>query len=184
MMHTLWHRTGPIRSLALLSLFGLALVVSGCGGASKPAATPAPAAKNVALMVDTVLGSTNVPDDQVTNRSCVQTNRFPHGGQIVWRARVMDPVTGNYLDDKAVSKIQVKLANGNTMDMKYGAHPKTSQNFFWTTSWIIPADAPTGTLGWSATATTADGRTGQFDEIKSATSQMTITDEVFKPKQG
>jgi hypothetical protein len=171
------------RSLAILSLFLVPIIISACGS-SKPAATPVPAATNVSVMADTVMGSTNVPDAQTTERSCVMTNRFPKNSQIVWRVRIMDPVTGDLMDDKAVSKVQTKLANGMTLDLKYAAHPKTSQNFFWTVSWIVPLNQPTGTLGWSILATTGDGRTGAFQEIKSATSLMTITDEIFAPKQG
>jgi hypothetical protein len=170
-------------SLVILSLFLVPIVISACGS-STPTATPVPAAKNVSVLADTVMGSTNVPDAQTADRSCVMTNRFPRNSQIVWRVRVMDPVTGDLMDDKAVSKLQTKLTNGMTLDLKYAAHPKTSQNFFWTVSWIVPLNQPTGTLGWSILATTTDGRAGQFQEIKSATSQMTITDEVFAPKQG
>jgi hypothetical protein len=75
------------------------------------------------------------------------TNRFPKNAQVVWRVRIVDPVTGDLMDDKSVKTLQTKLANGMTLDLKYAAHPKTSQNFFWTVSWIVPLSQPTAVPG-------------------------------------
>ena len=173
-------RLAMTRSLAILASFALPIMFAACGGSTAPASTPAPAAKNVVVVADTVLSSDNVPPAQAQDRACVQTNRFPKNSIIVWRARVVDPVTGNLMDDKGVSKLQVKLANEKVLDMKYGAHPKTSQEFYWTVSWNVPMDQPTGTLGWTISATTGDGRTGEFKPLNVATTLLTITDETFQ----
>lgn len=185
MRHIILRRLALTRGLAILAMFTLPIVLVACGGTTAPAATSAPVgAKNLILSMDTVLGSANVPQAQVAERSCILNNRYPKNSQIVWRARVYDPKTGDLMDDKTISTLQVKLANETVVSMKYGAHPKGGQEFYWTGSWTVPMDQPTGTLGYSVAATASDGRTGEFTQLNVPTSLMTITDEVFPVKQG
>lgn len=186
MKHMVWRTGIAKRSLAILSMLALLAVVSACGG-STPTSTPQPpaAAKNLILAMDTIQGSANMPDDAKYKAawSCVQTNRIPKNGQVVFRVRVYDPKTGDLMDDKSLSGIQIKLANGTTIDAKYGAHPKGGTEFFWTGSWIVPATTPTGTLNYTLTATSTDGRTGQWTPISVATTTLQVTDEVLPVKQ-
>jgi len=170
----------PFRT-GLVGLVPLALLLAACGSeaAQAPAPAASAAANTVFISADVVQGSTNIPAAQAPLLACVGSSRFARNSQIVWRSRVSDPVTGNLLDDKGVSKMTVKLATGKNLDAVYGLHPKNTGEGFWTASWIIPKDQPTGTLNYSITATTTDGRTGEFKPFSTATSLPAIIDQVL-----
>ncbi len=168
------------KSLAL-GLLPLALLLAACGGSagsSAPAAA-APTVKTLFISADVVQGSTNVPKDLVALNSCVLSSRFPRNSQMVWRSRVFDPATGNLMDDKAISKVTVSVVGGKSLDAVYGLHPKTTGEGFWTASWIVPKDQPTGTLKYSIAATAIDGRTGEFQPFSTAASLPSILDQVL-----
>ncbi len=173
---THWRR----RLIWLLATLTLALPLLSCQPAATTQAAAPPATAKLFLSVDTVEGSTNVPKDQAASRSCVLSNRFPRNSQIVWRARVFDPKTGNLMDDKAISKVQISLGNGKTIDMRYAPHPKDPPGeSYWTGSWIVPKDNATGTLKYTITATSGDGRTGSFEPFNVASSLLQVTDEML-----
>ncbi len=107
-------------------------------------------------------------------------NQFPRNSEIVWRARVMAP-DGSQLDDTQLESVVVELADGQTLEMRYGDHPRDNPtDQFWTTSFDIPADYPTGTIDYEIVATDADGRTGTYKPFNVAPSLLTITDEVLE----
>jgi hypothetical protein len=166
---------------ALLGFVPLALLLSACGGSSENAATAAvpAAAKTLFISADVVQGSVNVPKDQAALFSCVNSSRFARNSQIVWRARISDPATGNLLDGAAVTKATVKLANGKDLDMVYGLHPKDTGEGYWTSSWMIPKDQATGTLKYSISVTGADGRTGTFEPFSVASALPSVLDQVL-----
>lgn len=175
-MGSSWRR----RFIGLLAILVLAMPLLSCQSAAPTQAAAPATTANLFLMVDTVQGSTNVPTAQAAARSCVLNNRFARNSQIVWRARVYDPKTGKLMDDKALSSVQIKLANGKTVDMKYGAHPKSPPGeSYWTGSWIVPKDNATGTLNYTVSATATDGRAGSFAPFNVAPSLLSITDEVL-----
>ncbi|MHB1415533.1 MAG: hypothetical protein ACYC1C_09785 [Chloroflexota bacterium] len=173
----------PILALALLALTTAcqSAAASTSGDQATPAAAQgAPAASNLFLMVDTVQGSTNLPADAKATQSCVLNNRFPRNSQVVWRGRVFDPQTGELMDDKALSKVEIQLGNGQMIAMHYGSHPKDPPGeAYWTGSWVIPTDQATGTLDYKVVAESADGRTGDFEPFQVPTSLLTVTDEVL-----
>ena len=172
--------------LPIVLLLGVGFLVAACGGsgnaASSTKATQATSAvaQNVMISADIVQGSKNIPADQKADKSCVLSSRFPRNSEMVWRARIVDPTTGDLMDASVLDKVQIQLANGQTIDMKYGAHPKTPPNeYYWTGSWEVPKDAPTGTLGYTIVATAKDGRTGEYKPIALAASLPAITDVVY-----
>ena len=146
----------------------VALIAVACAGA--PAAAPT-------LIVDanTVSGSAGAPN---VAGACVLTSRFKPGNSIVWRVKVYDPVTGKTMDDKVIKSIEVKLPDGQAFLAKYGGHPggasATPTDYFWTTAWVVPDSYPTGSLAFTITATSTDGRTGKFTEFNVAPSLLTI----------
>lgn len=136
---------------------------------------------NLTISADTVIGPTNIPEQERAGSVCVLKNRFPRNSEIVWRARVMNP-NGEELDDEALESVEVQLADGQTFDMRYGPHPQDDPtDFFWTTSFEVPADYPTGTLDYEIVATAANGATGTFEPFEVTPSLLTITDEVLEP---
>ena len=189
---------GSRRSLVLVVLAVVALLATACGsntgaGNEQAAAeenSSAPSGETAAsasliIQSDIVQGTTNLTDEMKATQACVQNNRFPHNSEIVWRMRVFDPATGDEMDDAALQSVTVELADGQSFDAKYGGHPHDNPlDFFWTTSFDIPADYPTGTLDYTITATGADGRTGTFKPFNVAPSLLTVTDEALTPVAG
>ncbi len=170
------------RKALTLAAPSLVVFAAGCATAAPTAPAPAPVATTDKLLIaaDVVQGSKNVPQAQAALKSCVLSSRFPRNSEIVFRVRVYDPHTGDLMDGAALSGVQVQLANGTNVDLNYGAHPKDPPNeYYWANSWVIPKDAPTGTLRYSIQATANDGRTGEFEPISVAASLPSITDETL-----
>jgi hypothetical protein len=167
--------------VALITILSMALGACGGDSADTTTTTEAAAVQTIlAISADVVWGPLNIPEDERGTQVCVLGNRFPRNSEIVWRARVTDPVTGEPLTDETAS-VEVQLSDGQVLEMRYGPHPRDNPtDFFWTTSFDIPADYPTGTLGYEIAATANDGRTGTFSQFQVAPSLLTITDEVLE----
>lgn len=160
----------------------LAMLLPACGSETADTTTTTQAAPtHLGVAADIVWGPLNIPDEQRPTQVCVLGNRFPRNSEIVWRARVVDPVTGDAMGDEELSSVVVELSDGQVLDMRYGPHPRENPNdFFWTVSFDVPADYPTGTLGYEIVASAADGRTGTFSQFQVESSLLTITDEVLE----
>ena len=164
---------------------GAAAVLAAC---SSPSPTPAPAKEaakatvtdKLFVSVDVIQGSKNLTGDAAKLRSCTYSSRYPRNAEMVFRTRVMDPKTGEPMDDKALKGVEIQMANGRNLDAKWGPHPKEPPNeFFWTGSWVIPKDHATGTLKYQVVATAADGRTGKFEPFPVAPSLPAIIEDVL-----
>lgn len=129
---------------------------------------------------DTVEGGKNRPEDDY--RHCVLSNVFPRNSQIVWRMRVIDMAAGGTaLDDTTITKVEVTLADGTVIPLKYGGHPPQDKtDFFWSAGWVVPKDYPTGTLLYSVLATETDGDTAEYKPFDISASLLTVTDEVLE----
>jgi len=161
------------------------MAVPACGGSSDEATDTTAAAQTVAqplvLQADIVTGPLNIPAEERAGAVCVNLSQFPRNSEVVWRARVIDPVTGEALGDAALSSMVVNLGDGQSLEMRYGPHPRDNPtDTFWTTSWDIPVDYPTGTLDWEVVATRLDGSTGMYVPFDVAPSLLTITDDVLE----
>ena len=187
-----------------LSAVGLALglVAASCGGATgeapiaastEPTVAP-PAQTQVAvappkptflmLYGDTVRGTAGLsPEEKDSTKpaglTCVQMSRFPNGSRIVWRIRVLDPLTNKAMDDKAMEYVKLMLPDGKEQPLKYGPHGGTKENptdFFWVTGWTVPADYPTGVFNYVVQAKSLEGATGTFgyDAFKVTSGQLQI----------
>lgn len=175
-------RTGPKPWLALLIV--AMLVLSACAESAEDteetATTAVAVQEPLVIQADTVSGPLNVPAEEGSS-VCVQQSRFARNSEIVWRARVIDPVTGEELGDDTLSSVVVNLGDGQTLEMRYGPHPRDNPtDSFWATSFDVPADYPTGTLDYEIVATGPDGETASFRPFDVTSSLLTVTDEVLE----
>lgn len=160
------------------------LVLSACGGDSAEEETTTTAfavEQPLVIQADTVSGPLNIPEQERGSAVCVQQSRFARNSEIVWRARVIDPVSGEELGDDTLESVVVSLGDGQELEMRYGPHPRDNPtDSFWTTSFDIPADYPTGTLDYEIVATGPDGETATFSPFDVAPSLLTVTDQVLE----
>ncbi len=187
------------RALALTAP-ALALIATACDSGSssrrtsaadraRPTATPftavaaaagLPTSSKLIVSADIVQGSKNVTKEDAPLHSCVLSSRFPRNSEIVFRIRVYDGRSDDLMDNKALSKVQVRLSDGTSVDAKYGPHPKDPPNeTYWTASWVVPKTQPTGSFKYSVVATSADGRSGQYEPYAVAPSLPSIVDQVL-----
>jgi hypothetical protein len=106
---------------------------------------------------------------------CVLQSQFHRKEQVAWRVRVLD-ADGKPVDDKGLKSLVVELANGRTVELKHKGHPArvTPTDFFWSGSWVIGEDQPTGTLSYKVIATDLQGKTQVWEPFKVAASQLTV----------
>ena len=151
--------------------------------ATQAQAAPAAPAKPQFLIVvgDTIRGNLGLNPVEILTTApgihCTQQSRFPQGGRIVWRMKVIDPGTGKFMDDKQIKDFSLTLPDGKTDVFKYGGHGGTKDNpadFLWAAGYTVPADYPTGAFNVKIQATDNDGRVGVFDQFKVNIAQLTI----------
>jgi hypothetical protein len=148
--------------------------------AASEVALPSAAAVAEALFIDgdTVLGPTNLTEEERPLKTCVQMSRFAHNEEIVWRVKVIDPASGEPMDDSALESVQVVMGD-QTLDLHYGPHPRDNPvDFFWTVAWEVPEDYPSGTVSYTLEATAVDGRTGTWEQFAVQAAMLTITEDV------
>lgn len=138
------------------------------------AATAAPAAKALILVGDTVRGTANLTAEEKTFLTCTQQSRFPQGASIVWRYKVIDPVTAKAMTDKQLKSFTITFPDGTSKDFTWGEHPKGSNIWFFTAAFALPKDYPTGAFNYKVLATDLEGRTGAFDQFPVAGSLLQV----------
>jgi hypothetical protein len=111
--------------------------------------------------------------------NCFLQNRFKHGDPVGFRVRVIDGATGEPADGRTTVTVHLSYG-GKTTDVPARYRDTTGANpdqRFWTAKWIVPADAPTGVLGYTVTAADPSGRTAEYKELPVALAQLTIVDQ-------
>jgi hypothetical protein len=109
-----------------------------------------------------------------TGPICVLTSQFKRGENVVFRIRVRNP-QGKPLDTAGIKSIEVELADGRKLPTRYGGHPpRQPTDFFWTAAWMIPENYPTGSLGYSITATDMEGNTVKWEPLREFRSWPTV----------
>jgi hypothetical protein len=106
---------------------------------------------------------------------CVLQSQFFRKQQVVWRVRVLD-LDRNQVDEKGLRSLVVELSNGKKIDLKFKPHPPrgTPTDYFWSGSWVIPEDHPTGSLSYKVVATDNQGHTQVWEPFKMASSQLAV----------
>lgn len=160
-----------VRRLGLWASVSLLAVALAVGLASVPAA--AEQAPRYYIVADVVRGSRNA-----TGPSCVQTNMFKLGEQVVWRVEVYDARTGQLLDDKARAeelglKVQAEVEGVTTVPLELGPHPRQApQVMFWAGAWEIPPVFRTGLFRWRVVVTDKEGNRAVFDPVGARRPEM------------
>jgi hypothetical protein len=104
---------------------------------------------------------------------CVLNNQFKRKEAIAWRIRVLQP-SGEVADNKVLKSVVVRLGNGQELPAHYGPHGMPPTDYFWSLFWTIPADFPTGSLGYKVIATMMDGSTETWEPFTRPTTQLTV----------
>jgi len=116
--------------------------------------------------------------------NCVQTNRFKKGQRIGFRMTAIDGGTGEP-ENTATLTAHLVVA-GRTIDVpmrwRGAAGPTappprgylTSPYNLWVGYWLVPDDAPTGTVKYTVTATDRFGRTATFTPFSYENGQLAI----------
>jgi hypothetical protein len=156
--------------------------VNGPAQGQAPAPPPPQAGHGSGQLViwgDTALFST--PDDP---NNCILLNRFRRGQRIGFRMAAFDGGTGE-VENSATLVAHVTFA-GKTIDVPMrwrgaaGPNAPTPRGYIrapvnlWTGAWAVPADAPTGMISYTVTATDRFGRKATFSPFTAEASQLVI----------
>ena len=164
-------KTSLVVALTAFSAF------TGLAAARPAAAQDAKPVGKLILFADTdVFASPTNPDN------CTLRNRFKKGEYVGFRLYAVD---GGSNKAEESAKVVVHItAGGKTYDLPAifrGIQQKTPTGAnmpirpgMWTTKWMVPDDAPTGTLQYSATATDQYGRTAEWKPQGGTPSFLTI----------
>lgn len=114
---------------------------------------------------------------------CVLSNLYKRKEAVAWRIRVLDGASSEQADDKSLKAVTVVLGNGQRLPAKFGGHGRPPTDFFWSLFWTIPADFPTGSLGYKVVATRMDGSEQTWEPFKRDSTQLTVVagDPVMAP---
>ena len=104
---------------------------------------------------------------------CVLQSRFKRGEAVAWRLRVLQP-NGTPADDKVLKALVVEMGNGEKLPLDYGPHGNPPTDYFWANSWTIPANHPTGSLGYKVVATMQDGSVVTWEPFTRPNSQLWV----------
>jgi hypothetical protein len=104
---------------------------------------------------------------------CVLANQFKRKEAVAWRIRVLEP-NGTVADNTVLKSVVVRLGNGQTLPAHYGPHGMPPTDHFWSLHWEIPADFPTGSLGYKVIATMMDDSTVNWEPFNRATTQLAV----------
>jgi hypothetical protein len=163
-------------SIVALTTLGIFLGMS----AALPVAAQESAAKPVGQLV--LFADTAVFADPANPENCTLRNRFKRGNNVGFRLYAVDGGT-NKPEESATVVVHIS-SGGKKYDLtaKYRAIPQKNEKGMnmpirpgmWTAKWLVPDDAPTGTVKYSATATDKYGRTAEWTPPGGEPSFVTI----------
>jgi hypothetical protein len=106
--------------------------------------------------------------------NCFMSNRYKRGEPVGFRMTAINPATGKR--DRA-SKLVVHITyGGRTIDvpMRDRQTDQQPEREFFVAKWVVPDDAPLGTVRYTVSAVDPQGRTGEWKPFDVAASQLTI----------
>lgn len=97
---------------------------------------------------------------------CVQSGVFKRGMRLVFRYEILDVSTGKRVTDKDGATTKVRLQHGEELTARWAIRGSAAalpdSAWMWDVAWDIPPDYPVGSLDYTITVSTKDGRTGTF----------------------
>jgi len=106
---------------------------------------------------------------------CVLNNQFRRKEAVAFRIRALQP-SGEVADDKVIKSLVVELGNGQRLPAGYKPHGAPPTDHFWSLFWTIPADYPTGSIGYKVIATMGDGSTVEWKPFNRPTTALMVVD--------
>jgi hypothetical protein len=150
-----------------------ALLLSLCAAAGLCAHAQAQQAGKLFFEGDMVKG----PQPGQAGPFCVLQSQFYRKQQVAWRVRVLD-ADGKQVDDKGLKSLMVEISNGKKIELKFKPHPPPRQgpatDYFWSGSWVVPEDEPTGSFVYKVIATDTADKVHVWEPFKIVASQLTI----------
>jgi hypothetical protein len=114
---------------------------------------------------------------------CVLVNQYKHGEAVAFRIRALLP-SGEVADNKVLKSVVVELGNGQKLPAHYGPHGNPPTDYFWSLFWSIPADYPTGSVGYKVVATMNDDSVVEWKPFnRPTTALMVVAGEPEMKKQ-
>jgi hypothetical protein len=114
---------------------------------------------------------------------CVLVNQYKRGEAVAFRIRAMLP-SGEIADGKVLKSVVVELGNGQKLPAHYGPHGNPATDYFWSLFWSIPADYPTGSIGYKVVATMNDDSVVEWKPFnRPTTALMVVAGEPEMKKQ-
>jgi len=129
-----------------------------------------------------LFADTAVFADPASPENCTLRNRFKRGDNVGFRLYAVDGGT-NKPEESATVVVHISFGGKKyELPAKYRAIPQKNEKGgnmpirpgMWTSKWVVPDDAPTGTVQYSATATDKYGRTAEWTPPGGQPSFVTI----------
>jgi hypothetical protein len=137
------------------------------------AAAPAQAQQPAKLFFENDIVRHAVPGQQ--GPWCVLSNLYKRKEAVAFRIRVLQP-SGATADASVLKSVVVELGNGSRLPAKFGPHGNPPTDHFWSLNWVIPADFPTGTLGYKIHATMNDGSVVTWAPFNRSQTALTVVE--------
>jgi hypothetical protein len=106
---------------------------------------------------------------------CVLVNQYRRKEAVAFRIRVLLP-SGAVADNKVLKSVVVELGNGQKLPAHFGGHGQPPTDFFWSLFWTIPADFPTGSLGYKVVATMNDDSVVEWKPFNRPTTALMVVE--------
>ena len=166
--------TAVQRTRTLMTLAVALVAIAAAGKSSIAASQSAPPAPGQGRLI--VYGDMAMFLPPGNPENCLLRNRFKRGDPVGFRMFVADPSTGKR-EESAQLVVHLNVS-GKTVDipMRYRATAAQPERQFWVAKWVVPADAPTGIIRYTVTATDKYGRSGEFKPFEVQASQLTIVE--------
>ncbi len=153
-----------------LAVSALALTIAGVGFASSAQA------QQLAKPVGKLFFEGDIVRHALPNQAgpfCVLVNQYKRGEAVAWRIRTLLP-SGEIADNKVIKSLIVELGNGQKLSATYKPHGNPPTDYFWSFFWTIPADHPTGSIGYKVIATMNDDTTVEWKPFNRPTTELMV----------